>query len=106
MLSQSLCRARVNRKQFLMADSKTIYAFAPWGEKFPTCKNFTDKTCDIKCKPVEGLSSVSLDQSLKGSVTVESRRVYTGNDCEWIDLNKVVLYIFQISDDNANDQTF
>ena len=96
----------MNRKQFLMADSKTIYAFAPWGEKFPTCKNFTDKSCDIKCKPVEGLSSVSLDQSRTRSVTAESHRDYTGNDCEWIDLNKVVLYIFQISDDNANDQTF
>ena len=97
----------MNRKQFLMADSKTIYAFAPWGEKFPTCKNFTDKTCDIKCKPVEGLSSVSLDQSRSRSVTVESgSRVYTGNDCEWIDLNKVVLYLFQIICDNSKDQTF
>ena len=83
----------MNRKQFLMADSKTIYAFAPRGEKFPTCNSYTDKTCDIKCKPVDGLSNVSLAQSLKGSVRVESGRVYTGNDCEWIDLNKVVLYI-------------
>ena len=95
----------MNRKQFLMADSKTIYAFAPWGEKFPTCKNFTDKSCDIKCKPVDGLSNVSLAQSRTRSVTVESGRVYTGNDCEWIDLNKVVLYIFQIVDDYSNDQT-
>ena len=77
-----------------MADTKTIYAFAPRGEKFPTCKNFTDKSCDIKCKPVEGLSLVSLAQSRKRSVAVESSRIfYTGNDCEWIDLNKVVLFI-------------
>ena len=97
----------MNRKQFLMADSKTIYAFAPWGEKFPTCKNFTDKTCDIKCKPVEGLSSVSLAQSRKRSVSVRSGRVYTGNDCEWIDLNEVILYfLFQIIDDNSSEQTF
>ena len=80
----------MNRKQFLMADSKTIYAFAPRGEKFPTCNSFTDKSCVIKCKPVEGLSSVSLAQSRKRSVSVRSGRVYTGNDCEWIDLNKVV----------------
>ena len=79
----------MNRKQFLMADSKTIYAFAPRGEKFPTCNSFTDKSCYIKCKPVEGLSSVSLAQSRKRSVSVRSGRVYTGNDCEWIDLNKV-----------------
>ena len=79
----------MNRKQFLMADSKTIYAFAPRGEKFPTCNSFTDKSCDIKCKPVEGLSSVSLAQSRTRSVAVRSGRVYTGNDCEWIDLNKV-----------------
>ena len=96
----------MNRKQFLMADSKTIYAFAPWGEKFPTCKNFTDKTCDIKCKPVEGLSSVSLAQSRTRSVSVRSGRVYTGNDCEWIDLNEVILYLFQIIDDNSSEQTF
>ena len=88
-----------------MADNKTIYAFAPRGEKFPTCKNFTDKSCDIKCKPVDGLSNVSLAQSRTRSLTVESGRVYTGNDCEWIDLNKVVLYIFQIVDDYSNDQT-
>ena len=96
----------MNRKQFLMADSKTIYAFAPRGEKFPTCNSFTDKSCYIKCKPVEGLSSVSLAQSRKRSVTVRSGRVYTGNDCEWIDLNEVILYLFQIIDDNSSDQTF
>ena len=95
----------MNRKQFLMADSKTIYAFAPRGEKFPTCNSFTDKSCHIKCKSVEGLSSVSLAQSRKRSVSVRSGRVYTGNDCEWIDLNKVVLYIFQIVEDYSNDQT-
>ena len=96
----------MNRKQFLIADSKTIYAFAPRGEKFPTCNSFTDKTCEIKCKPVEGLSSVSLAQSRKRSVDVRSDRVYTGNDCEWIDLNEVILYLFQIIDDNSSDQTF
>ena len=85
----------MNRKQFLMADSKTIYAFAPRGEKFPTCQSFTDRTCDIKCKSVEGLSPVSLAQSRKRSVTVRSGRAYTGNDCEWIDLNKVECYRFK-----------
>ena len=43
-------RAGVNRKQFLIADSKTIYAFVAKGEKFPTCSSFTDKTCDVQCK--------------------------------------------------------
>ena len=79
----------MNRKQFLMVDSKTIYAFAPKGEKFPTCKSFTDRSCDIKCKAVDGLSSIPLGQSRKRSVNVRSGRAYTGNDCEWIDLNKV-----------------
>ena len=72
-----------------MADSKTIYAFAARGQKFPTCGSFTDRTCDIQCKAVEGLSSVSLAQSRKKSVSVGPGRVYTGKDCEWIDLNQV-----------------
>ena len=39
-----------NRKQFLIADSRTIYAFVAKGEKFPTCSTFFDETCDVKCK--------------------------------------------------------
>ena len=39
-----------NRKQFLIADSRTIYAFAQKGQKFPTCTSFSDKTCDVQCK--------------------------------------------------------
>ena len=91
-----------NRKQFLIADSKTIYAFVTKGKKFPTCSTFSDKTCDIQCKvtlttrkkiisdsrfkEVANLNTISLGSSRK---IVPSGRVYTGNDCEWIDLNKV-----------------
>ena len=35
---------------------------------------------------VDGLGSVSLSRSNSKNV---NGRVYTGNDCEWIDLNKV-----------------
>ena len=38
------------------------------------------------CQTVDGLSSVSLSRS--NSKTIQER-IYTGNDCEWIDLNKV-----------------
>ena len=38
------------------------------------------------CQTVDGLSSVSLSRS--NSKTIKDR-IYTGNDCEWIDLNKV-----------------
>ena len=39
-----------NRKQFLIADSRTIFAIAQKGQKFPTCTSFSDKTCDVQCK--------------------------------------------------------
>jgi len=76
-----------NRKQFLIADSRTIYAFAKRGVKFPTCDSFSDKTCDVLCKAVDGLASVSLSRSKSKKI---KGRIYTGNDCEWIDLNKVI----------------
>ena len=100
---QNIISRAGNRKQFLIADSRTIYAFAQKGQKFPTCTTFSDKTCDVQCKvsiysqerdlklilicqTVDGLSSVSLSRS--NSKTIKDR-IYTGNDCEWIDLNKV-----------------
>ena len=41
-----------NRKQFLIANSKTIYGFVEaGGKKFATdCSSYTDKTCNIQCK--------------------------------------------------------
>ena len=39
-----------NRKQFLIVDGKTVYAFVKKGEKFAACSSFLDKTCDVKCK--------------------------------------------------------
>ena len=39
-----------NRKQFLLADGKIIYAFVANGQKFSNCNTFIDKTCDVKCK--------------------------------------------------------
>ena len=47
-----------NRKQFLIADSRTIYAFAQKGQKFPTCTSFSDKTCDVLCKVRTNIFSV------------------------------------------------
>ena len=82
-------RAGVNRKQFLIADGKTIYAFPARGQKYPTCQSFTDKSSAIKCKAVVGLSSVSLSGSKRRNVKVGGDRVYTGGNCEWIDLNLV-----------------
>ena len=82
-------RAGVNRKQFLIADGKTIYAFPARGQKYPTCQSFTDKSSAIKCKAVVGLSSVSLSGSKRRNVKMGGDRVYTGNNCEWIDLNLV-----------------
>ena len=61
-------RAGVNRKQFLIADGKTIYAFPARGQKYPTCQSFTDKSSAIKCKAVVGLSSVSLSGSKRRNV--------------------------------------
>ena len=45
-----------HRKQFLIADSRTIYGFVEkGGKKFATdCSSYTDRTCDIQCK-VENL---------------------------------------------------
>ena len=39
-----------NRKQFLIVDGKTVYAFVKKGEKFAACSSFSDRTCDVKCK--------------------------------------------------------
>ena len=99
-------RPRINRKHSIIADNNTIYAFAAQVEQFPNCKNFTEKTRKIKCKAVEGLSSVSLSGSRRRNIKISGDRVYTGGNCEWIDLNEVILYLFQIIDDNSSDQTF
>ena len=48
-----LCVRRGHRKQFLIADSKTIYAFVQaGGKKFATdcTSGYTDRTCEIQCK--------------------------------------------------------
>ena len=67
-------RAGVNRKQFLIADGKTIYAFPARGQKYPTCQSFTDKSSAIKCKAVVGLSSVSLSGSKRRNVKMGGDR--------------------------------
>merc|ERR1719510_258331 len=80
-----------HRKQFLIADSRTIYGFVEkGGKKFATdCSSYTDKTCDIQCKEVTGLSSISLSGSANKQIPLGAR-VYSGSNCEWIDLNKVL----------------
>jgi len=77
------------RQQFLLASSKTIYAFVSSGTKFPQCTSFTDRTCDIQCKAVDGADSINLSGSRRKIVELRQGIVYTGNDCEWIDLNAV-----------------
>jgi len=80
-----------NRKQFLIADSRTIYGFVrSGGSKFATdCTSYTDKTCDIRCKAVTGLNSITLARSVQKKIPAGAR-VYSGANCEWIDLNKVL----------------
>ena len=82
-------RPGINRKHSIIADNSAIYAFAAQVQQFPNCKNFTEKTRKIKCKAVEGLSSVSLSGSRRRNIKISGDRVYTGNNCEWIDLNLV-----------------
>jgi len=80
---------RGHRKQFLIADSKTIYAFVQaGGKKFATdcTSGYTDRTCEIQCKPVPGLETISLRRSRRKEVRPN---VYHGEACDWIDLNKV-----------------
>jgi len=66
-----------------------LYGFRKIGESFFQCSNFTEKTCDLQCSVPDGetLKSVSLADSLKK--TGQTPGPFTGNDCEWIDLNKV-----------------
>ena len=55
------CRAG-NRKQFLIADGRTIYGFVDkkGGKKFARdCSSYTDITCDIQCK-VGNVSNISI----------------------------------------------
>lgn len=54
-----------NKKQFLIADGRTIYGFSPKvrGQGFPTCTSFVDKTCNVKCK-VGRLKRNNLKESL------------------------------------------
>ena len=48
--------------------------------------NKTFQTQTFSIQAVDGLNTISLGSSRK---IVPAGRVYTGNDCEWIDLNKV-----------------
>ena len=43
-------KKRVNRRQFLFMDGKTILAFVPNGQKFTQCSNYTEVTKLVKCK--------------------------------------------------------
>merc|ERR1719431_493594 len=76
------------RKQFLLTNGKTIYGFATKGQKFASCKNFTDVTDSVSCKVVEGLSSLSLNGSTR-AVPTGARAPFVGKKCEWIDISKV-----------------
>ena len=43
-------KARVNRKQFLFMEGKTILAFVPRGKKFTECSSYTEVTTQVDCK--------------------------------------------------------
>ena len=43
-------KKRVNRRQFLFMDGKTILAFVPNGQKFTQCSNYTEVTTLVNCK--------------------------------------------------------
>ena len=43
-------KARVNRRQFLFMDGKTILAFVPVGQKFSQCSSYTEVTAQVDCK--------------------------------------------------------
>ena len=43
-------KARVNRRQFLFMDGKTILAFVPVGQKFTQCSSYTEVTAQVDCK--------------------------------------------------------
>ena len=42
--------ARVNRRQFLFMDGKSILAFVPVGQKFTQCSSYTEVTALVDCK--------------------------------------------------------
>ena len=45
-------KKRVNRRQFLFMDGKTILAFVPVGQKFTQCSSSTDVTAQVDCKVI------------------------------------------------------
>ena len=53
-------QARVNRKQFLFVDGKTILAFVPVGQKFTQCSSYTEVTVQVDCKAVPGAADIVL----------------------------------------------
>jgi len=80
------------RKQFLVTNGKTIYAFVTNGEKFASCSDLVEVTDSVSCKTVPGLSSLSLSGSGRASRVREQGaegRKYVGRMCEWIDIGKV-----------------
>ena len=46
-------KARVNRRQFLFMDGKTILAFVPVGQKFSQCSSYTEVTAQVDCKVLQ-----------------------------------------------------
>jgi len=59
-----LKKLRGVRKQFLFVDGKDILGFVRSGEKFATCGNYTEITRLVQCKPVAGVASLSLVQTV------------------------------------------
>ena len=43
-------KKKVNRRQFLFMDGRTILAFVPVGQKFTQCSSYTEVTALVDCK--------------------------------------------------------
>ena len=58
---------RGTRKQFLILNGEAVLAFVKKGEKFADCDAYTEVTTNIRCKEVDGLNTVTLDEKAPSS---------------------------------------
>ena len=58
---------RGTRKQFLILNGEAVLAFVKKGEKFADCDAYTEVTTNIRCKEVDGLKTVTLDEKAPSS---------------------------------------
>lgn len=58
--------ANETRRQLLVLNNHTVMAFVGQGQKFTECTNFTEITSNVKCKAVDGASSIDLPGNRAG----------------------------------------